>query len=448
MEPDKQYRILRLAVSGFMRLKALDITPDRHVNIIKGRNRQGKSSALASIRAAIGGARCFPAKPVHQGADKAEILCVLGDDKPELLVKRVIMEGGKTALEITSADGYKAPTPQTILDGLYGKLAFDPQRFLLLDNKQQLEMLRELVGLDFSDLDRERKVAYDERTTVNRDVKRLQAQANGIEVPADTPTEPISVMDLMMEQKRRDSHNKANQVERDKVEKLHQDHLQTLNREAEIESDIASLEQQLANKREELSQAESEMEQAKLLLDAQKSTAAVLEDHDVEEIQTKIIEAQAVNASVEARKRKQSVLVEAQEAEKKAKSLTDHLEAIDATKKGKLDAVEWPVEGLSFGDDGVIYKGVPFSQASDAEQMEVSFAMSAAMSPRLRVALLRNASLMDEEHKQTIYRMAQEMDMQVFEEVVGTEGGPATVLIEDGEVVESVSQTELNFSEG
>ena len=48
-------RIVRLTASNVKRLKAVDITPDGTLQIITGRNAQGKTSVLDAIWLALGG---------------------------------------------------------------------------------------------------------------------------------------------------------------------------------------------------------------------------------------------------------------------------------------------------------------------------------------------------------------------------------------------------------
>lgn len=438
---DKTYRILRLIQTNFMRLKALDITPARTVNRIAGRNKQGKTSSLLGIQAAIGGAKQFPQRPVREGADKAEILCVLGDERPELLVKRVIEAGGKTTLEITSAEGYKAPSPQAILDTLYSRLAFNPQAFLFMDDKAQVELLRKIVGIDFTEQDAERKGLYDERTLVNRDAKSLSVQAEAVVIPEDTPEEEVSVAELVAEQQRRQGHNQRNQAERDRVATMNLTVAQTATVVAAHEENIAELERRIATVRDKLESAKLKLTGEMATRDAQKATIAVLEDRDIPEVQAQIVNAQTINANVAQIGRRAQLQASAARALDESVGLTNRIANIDAAKTAALASVKWPVPGLSFGEDGVLYNGIPFSQASGAEQLEVSFAMSAAQSPRLRVALIRNASLLDEEQMAIVCRMAEELDVQVFLEVVSEEAGPATVVIEDGEVLSGGSPT-------
>jgi len=83
-------------------------------------------------------------------------------------------------------------------------------------------------------------------------------------------------------------------------------------------------------------------------------------------------------------------------------------------------------------DPGVTLDGVPFEQASSAEQLRCSVAMGLALNPKLRVLLIRDGSLLDEDSLRMVAEMADAQGAQVWLERVGD--GVAGVLIEDGEV--------------
>ena len=90
------------------------------------------------------------------------------------------------------------------------------------------------------------------------------------------------------------------------------------------------------------------------------------------------------------------------------------------------------MEGLSVDDEGVLFNGIPFGQASAAERLKVSVAMAMSANPELRVICIRDASLLDSDSKTMLVEMAKQHDYQIWYEVVG-DGGPAGIIIEDGE---------------
>jgi hypothetical protein len=95
-----------------------------------------------------------------------------------------------------------------------------------------------------------------------------------------------------------------------------------------------------------------------------------------------------------------------------------------------------PVTGLGLSEDGVTLNGLPLDQASAAEQLRVSVAIGIAMNPRLRVLLLRDASLLDRDSLALLADMAKAAGAQVWLERVEDDSATA-VVIEDGMVKEA-----------
>jgi DNA repair exonuclease SbcCD ATPase subunit len=115
---------------------------------------------------------------------------------------------------------------------------------------------------------------------------------------------------------------------------------------------------------------------------------------------------------------------------------TAEIEAIDAEKAAMLAAASFPVDGLGFGaDGGVTFQGVPLAQASGAERIRVSMAIALAANPQIRVVLIRDASLLDEDSMAAVVALAEAADAQVWLERVGT-ADPEAVVIVDGGTVE------------
>ena len=54
-------KVIRLTAENVKRLKAVEITPDQTMQIITGRNAQGKTSVLAALWLALGGGSAAPA---------------------------------------------------------------------------------------------------------------------------------------------------------------------------------------------------------------------------------------------------------------------------------------------------------------------------------------------------------------------------------------------------
>ena len=396
-------KIVRLAAENVKRLCAVEIKPDGSLVVIGGKNGAGKTSVLDSIMYALAGTKSIPSKPIRTGAKAGQIVVELDGDPPMTVTRKLTAAGG--SLEIKTADGFKAPSPQKILDELCGKVAFDPLAFTRMKPRDQIGELRALVGLDFSAVDTERKQLYDERTIANRQAKTLEAQTVPV-VPLDTPDEEVSVSDLV---------NKLVIAQDDNTTtELHQQNVTSR------QTDLDRLQATLTKAETMLAQAEAKLAERPPIVD----TAA---------IEQEIAAAEKTNEAVRAKQERKRLVGEYAAFSETSAALTDRIDQIDANKAAQLAGAEWPVPGLGFDEDGVTLNGLPFEQASSAEQLRVSVAMGLAVNPTLRVLLIRDGSLLDDEGLRMVAELAAERDGQVWIERVG-EGAECSVVIEDGHV--------------
>jgi len=119
--------------------------------------------------------------------------------------------------------------------------------------------------------------------------------------------------------------------------------------------------------------------------------------------------------------------------EAETRKLSDEIARIDDAKREALAEADFPIDGLGFCEDGVTLAGVPLEQASQAELLRVSVAMGLALNPTLRVLLIRDGSLLDDDSMRLIAEMAAKADAQVWLERVG-EGDKSAIIIEDGQI--------------
>ena len=85
-------------------------------------------------------------------------------------------------------------------------------------------------------------------------------------------------------------------------------------------------------------------------------------------------------------------------------------------------------------DEGVTYGDVPLEQASSSEQLRVSVAIGLALNPKVKVLLVRNGNMLDDDGVRALGEMAEAAGAQVWMEWVTANADGVTVMIEDGTV--------------
>lgn len=426
-------KIISLTAENVKRLKAVEIRPDGAMVVIGGRNGQGKTSILDAIEMALGGKDRAPAVPIRRGETEASVVLELDD----LKVTRTFTEN-HSYLKVENKEGARFQSPQAILDKLVGELSFDPLEFSRMEPRRQLATLKALVGLDFSDLDQKRADLYRERSEVNRAARDLRGVLSNLTWNEDAPLEEVSAKALMEELRAAREVNQAHQRQRAELEKRRQEVQAKQGRLAEVRNEILALEQKIRELQSLAGQIEADIEAG---IDSGKRFAEqvdALKDVDLSEIEARIAEADDVNRRVRENKAFADVDLKAEQAEAKAEAITYEIESVDREKAAALSSAKFPIPGMSFDENGVLLNGLPFSQASSAEQLRASVAMGLALNPKLKILLIRDGSLLDEDSLRMVAEMAAESEAQIWMERV-SEGEECSVIISDGQIADRPS---------
>lgn len=421
-------KIIKLIAENVKKLRAVEITPTGELVEITGRNGAGKTSILDSIFWALAGTKHIQTQPIRKGQHKARIKLDLG----ELVVERRFTEKGST-LTVESAAGAQFRSPQGVLDALLGALSFDPLEFVSQEGREQFETLRRIVPLavDVDELDALNRGDFDRRTDVSRDARSAKAQAEGITVGPDVPDLLVDTAALVA--RLRDAAKINTEIEASRAER------------SRTQADILEDRQLTASDRERAAQLRAEAKRLEAQATATEQGANVLEGDllalpalpalvDVDAVSRDLEEAQALNKLVEQRRIKDGHLATAADLEEKARQLTAVIESRQQVKADAIAQAPMPVEGLGFGDGVVLFGGIPFDQASTAEQLRVSLAIAMAANPKLKVIRIKEGGLLDGDNMALIAEMAKVHGFQVWIETISSSGRPA-IEIADGQVV-------------
>lgn len=421
---DEKLTITHMIVENFLGVRFIELDLDRGLTPIEGRNAQGKSSFIAAIRAAFGGRRECPERPIRDGARRARVVA----DLPGYKVTRYWSSNDRSGLEVHDSEGSRLAKPQEVLDRLTGDLTFDPMAFLEKSPREQAETLRRLAGLDFAGLDADREEAYRERAEVNKAIKRQEGTLAGLP-REDAPREEVSVAGLGRELTAANERIAENRRIR---ERFAQNRLSL----ASHEKSNARLRERIAELQRELADGEARVEELHSIIAEQEIAVSRLADPDVAAIQRRMEEAEGVNRRVRAAAERRALEEELRASREYADDLTTRIQLIDNEKVALVAAARFPVEGLSLDEsgEGATYNGRPIAQASTAEGIRIGLEIGAALNPRLRTILVHRGESLDPDSLRLVAEWARGRDYQVILERV-TDGTPGDgVTIEDGRV--------------
>ena len=307
-----------------------------------------------------------------------------------------------------------------MLDALLGEFTFDPLAFESMKPKEQAEMLRSIAGVDFAPLDKKYKILFDERSDVNRDVKKLEGYLASMSFDAKAPAHAPEVDDILAEL---DAATSAHQEQTGRENALASilDHLRQAN--ADIQQLEAKLEAAKARKKELQAQGKEV-----------KATIESAELPDLDAIRKQFADISAVQKAVSANAEYKGVEAKLKAAQKQSREMTVALDGILKEKDNLLKQSPLPVDGLTFDEAEVFFQGVPFEQAAQSVRLRVGVAIGLARKPELRVMLIREGARLDKKHLALMAEIAKESDAQLWIERVG-QGDECTVIIDDGEVM-------------
>lgn len=459
-------RIIGLQVENIKRLVAVEIKPRSNVVVISGKNAQGKSSLLDSIFWALGGKKQHQSVPIRRGENSAIIRLDLG----EIIITRRFKKDAEgevtTGVIVESAKGARFSSPQQMLDELLGTLCMDPLAFARMSEtpegrrQQYRELQRFVPGYNFEEQDGLNKADDERRADINKLWKQSQAAAELIHVPEDTPDEEEDETALVKKLTEAGQQNALNAKRREnrkaaesRLNSLKDDLYGADDRQAAAIADaqraaaeiVERLQAQIRAEEEALAKRVAQIEQDETARRAavvheiaefeQRFAAAepIPEDTDVGVIGQNIEAARKTNILVRRKLEQSKHLVTAHNYEQESIALTERMRARQHAKEAAIAAAQMPVPGLGFGDCEILLNGLPFDQASDAERLRTSMAIAIAQEPKLRVARIREGSLLDSDGMKIVEEMAADHDFQVWVEFV-TDGEPMGFVIEDGRV--------------
>lgn len=465
MEQQTVFRLHRIRVENWRRIRLIDIEPGEGLTVVAGKNDAGKTSLLRAIWETLAGAATMSPETIRKGEKKATTTIELEErvqGSDEVLGRwtatRSVTPKG-TYLRVQPADGEQIRAPQEWLDAMLNRLAFDPIHFQGLAPAKQLEELKKVLGDHAHTIDgivARRKEAYEERTGMNAAARKARERVESIEADPDAPEQVVSMEEA----------TGALKVAHDLVGRRarYRDQMTRYNETAE--SHDAAAEREVARARKALidadqvvvkwkaglKEATEKAEHARGLIetagnedrdgaaryrvDAQKIRDALETSAppDTDAAANRLKNLQALNHRAAKQQEKRQAAEEARDCEANAKGMTVQIEQLDRDKIAVFEAAKLPVRGLGVDEDGALtVDGLPFAECGAAKKLRIAIAIAVASQPRLRLVLLKDAAYLDDDAVAHVARMADELGFHVLLETPSKRGAYAHLVIDDGQ---------------
>ena len=423
--------LMSLLSENVKRLKLVECKFDKEggLILISGENDQGKSSLLDSIEMLFSGAKSVPKVPIRKGQETARII-----GETETLIIEVNFQNDKKYLRVTNKEGFTAPSPQTMLDELKGKLSFDPLLFVNSKPKEQIDILLSLgqFGEDPRKIDARIKIHYDNRTFHNREHKKYKGLLEAMSGPTDDlPDKKVSITDINDEKNealRKNGLKDKLIVEKVELVKSHDAITVDINnlgeRKEELQAEIKTVDNTLNSKEASMNQAIDNIEQKKEEIDR-------FAEIDISEFDIAIEKAEITNEQIAQSESYQNIHKLADGALESADKETTEIECLQSKKATELKNAKLPIDSIAYDEDGVIYQDLPFNQASDSDKTKISFQIAKALNPELKLIMSKEGDKLGKKKLLELTQLAKDEGYLFLIERIHDDGLPA-IIIEDG----------------
>lgn len=389
-------KVKTITVSNLKAVSELTADFNGMTAIITGGNNKGKSSFLRSLPERLRGNKNDLILKHGEKDGKAEWELTTGE--------KFLWEFSNGKEKLTYISERNIPSKVTKeISNHYFPPVFDVDKFLADTPQKQSKTLQALSGIDFTEVDKMYKEAYENRTYANK--LAADAKAKLVFYDPKAPTEEQSTEALEQELNGIEVHNL-------RYKNIEEKYDEKLSRQQAIEAQIKSLQEESAAISAELTKGREWMQKA----ENQPKTNAT-------ELQQQIQIIRTANAQIQENKRAKE-LQEAYEARVKEATEADaEVKRIEAIKDETIRMAKLP-EGFGFDDDGVTYNSLPFSKDNLSSSALVIGALKLASSQLGEVKTLYfDASYLDKNSLQEIESYAQSQDLQLLIERPDYDGG-------------------------
>jgi hypothetical protein len=396
-------RVKKITVSNLKAVSALTVDFDGCTAIITGGNNKGKSSFLKSL-------------PERLRGNKPDMVLKAGEKEGfaewELTTGEKFIwsfDEKKEKLTFITERNIKTSLTKDICSH-YFPAVFDVDAFLNSTPKKQKEVLQKLTGIDFTEIDRLFKEAYEARTWENKRLAEEKARRKLLD--PNLPVEEAPTEELEKELAGIDVHNyRFANIQRGVQEKKKQ----VCDNDKEIEellSKVRAIESKNVGLSDEIKKGETWISEEK----NQPKTNA-------ETLKAQIEKIKEDNKAIAENNRIREHHKVVEKCEENARVADVEVKRIEAEKLDVIKNASMP-DGFGFSDEGITYNGFEFTK----EQLSSSGIYIAA----LKLAALGlgdvktlhfDASFLDKNSLADIEKWAEENDLQLLIERPDYEGG-------------------------
>lgn len=458
-------KITKIKIKNLFGIKETELD-GRNVEVT-GTNGTGKTSIIDAIKLALTNS---PERDyvIKQGENEGEIII---ETDTGLYIDRK-KRTGKVDYRSIKDGGKDVAGPEAMLKTLFSPLQIDPVAFIQMDKKEQNRLILDLIEFDWdlnwikeqfgeiprdvnyeqnilevlNDIQDENGYYFQTRQDVNRDMRNKRAFIEEIAetIPSGYDAEKWEKYDLGDTYRRIEQAKVTNgRIERAKVFKDSYDN-KVRGYEAEKEIAVSAEKDKIAAQREELTAAiekfkteikaaedklsglngkledkialaEGQFKEKMAKLDSDIKTADEyigMEPIDTTADEEEVKTAEAMKKHLNEYRRMMQLKEECDALKDEAEELTEKIELARTLPGQILETATIPVDGLTVENGQPLIKGLPVSNLSEGEKLELCVDVALSKPNNLQIILIDGAERLSDKNREKLYKKCKDKGLQ------------------------------------
>lgn len=416
-------KIEEVIIKEYKALKDIVFTPNGHNVLIIGENGIGKSTILQFIDIALGKQNNIPPEAHGDG------VVVVNKDGSKYILK-VKIKDGKSVVTVVTDAGLKDNRKGAIAS-LVGPIEFDIEAFVNLSKtakgrKEQVEIVKGFFPIETQEEIRKYEnsliVEEQERTEIGRDRDKLHGsiESNPLKNENLSRFKSVDITAVSEELKKANEHNaeiaKIEERKKSRTEAIEKDKKSVEEKKAEIEK-----------KKKEIEELEGKIKVSNELIEIEEAKNVKADEwlkvnaiKPIDEFETTIKNATDTNNKYNAA---QALIKDMVKLESLKTEYGEQTVKIELTRQSIADTIRdigLPVDGLTFDEEKLIYKGLPVhpESQSESEIMELGAKLKFCENPELGILLLERTESIGQKRWEDILKMCKDKGWQIIGEFV------------------------------
>jgi hypothetical protein len=273
------------------------------------------------------------------------------------------------------------------------------------------DVLKKMYELNFK-----KEEKYSERTQINSEIKYLEGQLknNEFSVEEIEKYSKESSAEIITEKLQKAAKINSNIDMCDEVvNTTDKQNAFSLSKISNLEHQIREIQNQIEAEKKVIKDRGEKLQKAKEYLSKVKRIDTKALNDEFDQVSTH-------NKKVEQVRQLQKQQLELSTKKKQSDKLSETLKEIDNQKKELFKSGNLPVPGLEFDDETITYDGLPLNeeQIPTSKLINIGLKIGMAMNPNLKLLVIRDGSLLDEDTTKEILEICDHHNYQLLIEVV------------------------------